>query len=122
MPVSEWLSRRDLRLRAMPRVIVGYVVAPLAGLTAFWLAESAYLVVIDRELSTAFYSLIPIVALGIGPAMIGEALIATPILLLLRLFRRTWPSAWVMSVVGIATGEVPLLIATVWDGVATGFV
>ena len=46
--------------------MLGYGIAPLAGLTAFWLAEAVYLMVAHAGVGTALYSLIPIVALGIG--------------------------------------------------------
>jgi hypothetical protein len=99
------MPKSDLELRSFPFVALAYVVAPLIGLSAYWLvwAVPSYIGPPVRVVD-ALSVLSSMLIFGGFICLIVELAIITPLLLAFRRYRWRWLNGWSGALIGFVMG------------------
>ncbi len=95
-------DRSELELRPLPRVLAGYVLAPVAGLTALWLVW----IVPNSPWLSALTIWGFMIVIGGAACLAIELAIVTPLLFGYRRYHWKWLNGWSAVAIAFAVGAI----------------
>jgi hypothetical protein len=102
---------QTLELRPLPRVVAGYVLGPVVGLSALWFVA----ILPSSPFPSALMIWALMIALGGLVCFVVELAVVTPLLLGYRRYRWKWLNGWSAVVIAFALGALFSLGWEVFD-------
>ena len=101
------MPKSNLELRPLPFVALAYVVAPLVGLTAYWLAWAVPSYIgPPLRVADALSVLVAMLVFGGFICLVVELAILTPLLIAFGRYRWRWLNGWSGALIGFVIGFV----------------